>query len=474
MNDITIVKRFFANGNFNREKENFTYTLFENIDFTNDSEPTSFFRCDFRGAKFIDVHFFKNNFDRADFISCVFINTNFLNVNIATSEIKNCFFDNVIFTKNLYDFTSIQECTFINCTFENEDILTNMKNCNFIKCKIKNCRFERSTTEKISFESCDISSTDFANMHAERYNFKSCSMTDVNIDICYIFGYLFYNTNIYGINIIYMGERVEFTEDNLLNNYASALWKQGRYYEFMNANIMFQNYDFLPKLIEKAFSEIDTSDNYLRKLEICNIFDLLQFYFTCNVFNFKIVNAILSFLDEFTWDIFDFDERIIYLSLFQKLKMYISEYKYDDMFINSAQNDFSIITFYCNTEDYNLAFKTVEKFLLEICAIIGVSGGFEFIEAKKGSWILIFLTVTSCALLLPKILKKYVDIYIEVDTKKRISKKLKDKLNKKNISITEIKMIADIASDSGILKKNEDNVDLSDISKIMETIKINL
>ncbi|MDR2166407.1 MAG: pentapeptide repeat-containing protein, partial [Clostridiales bacterium] len=71
MGELVRQKRFASTGSTSREKEDFTYTLFENIDFMQDDSPVSFFRSDFRGAKFVNVIFYRNNFDRADFISSV-------------------------------------------------------------------------------------------------------------------------------------------------------------------------------------------------------------------------------------------------------------------------------------------------------------------------------------------------------------------------------------------------------------------
>lgn len=150
MGNIIKFNRFTDNGSLSREKENLSYTLFEKLDFINVLPKISFFRSDFRGSRFINVTFHKNNFDRADFISAIFENCSFNEVDIAACEIKNCYFNNCNFTLNNYANTSIQECTFENCTFENEQFLVHMKNCVFINCTMKNCNFDRSSTEKWS------------------------------------------------------------------------------------------------------------------------------------------------------------------------------------------------------------------------------------------------------------------------------------------------------------------------------------
>lgn len=85
MNELTNYRKFEFNGSFKREKEDFTYTVFLDYDFSLDKQITSFFRSDFRGSRFENIKFHKNNFDRADFISCSFINTSFVNVDMSAS-----------------------------------------------------------------------------------------------------------------------------------------------------------------------------------------------------------------------------------------------------------------------------------------------------------------------------------------------------------------------------------------------------
>lgn len=472
MDSLISLKKFAFNGSYNRDKEDFSYSVFENINFITDESPTTFFRCDFRGTKFVNVNFYKNNFDRADFISSVFINVTFSNVDIAACEMKNCYFSNVFFKGNVYNNTSIQECTFCNCTFENENLLINMKNCSFTDCKILSCRFERSTTEKIEFNHCEIIDSDFANMHAERYKFKECLLSENSFDICYIFGYLFYKTDICNIDIVYMGKILEFNEENVKTKFSINLWKQHRYYEFINSNILFGKYMNTLPLLQKAFSELTDLDKYARKLEIYNILDMLTFYAHCNVFDFQLIKAILEYFDAFNWDVFELDERIIYLAQYNTFKTYITETGYNEEFINTATSDFSFITFYCDTDDYEFALKTVEECITKIYNALNLPVYYELLYATKGSWILTFSVISACALLLPKLIRQYADLYLEINTKRSISKKIIEKMNKKNINIAEFKALSDIAIETGLLK--EDKIDLDDLGKIVETIKVGI
>lgn len=474
MNDLTTYRKFTFNGSFNREKEDFTYTVFLDYDFSLDKQTTSFFRSDFRGARFENIKLFKNNLDRADFISCSFINTSFFDVDIAACEMKSCYYERVRFCNNYYNNTSIQECVFKDCVFEDENLLVNMKNCKFINCQFKNLTFERSTTESIIFESCNILNTDFANMHAERYKFISCTLEGVKIDVCYIYGYLFFDTNFFDIEIIYMGEIVDFTEDNILYRFAANLWGRSRFYEFINAYIIFGRISNVLPLLEKAFSSLTQEYTPQRNLEIYNILDMLQFYASNNIFSFSTIKSILEYFDKLTISNLSFEEKITYMSQLEKIKAYLSDAQYDHKFIMSAQEDISFVTFYCKSDDYNEAVSSVKNLINEVYASLGIENRYMLIDAQQGSWILTFVVVSSCALLLPKIIKESANMFFELNTKRKISKRISDKLQKKMLSTSELKDLTEIAVSSGLVHKDVKEVDLKGLSEIVEMIKIGI
>lgn len=474
MNKLTNYRRFSFNGSYKREKENFTYTLFADYDFQEDKQVTSFFRSDFRGAHFENITFYKNNFDRADFISCSFIETRFYNVNIAACEMKSCYYKGVTFHNNFYNNTSFQECTFVDCVFENEDFLINMKNCKFVNCQLKNLRFERSTTESLVFVSSYISNTDFANMHAERYKFISCTLQDVLIDVCYIYGYLFFDTNVLDIKIIYMGEVVGFTEQNILHRFAANLWVQSRYYEFINAYLIFGHVNDIQPLLEKAFCNLLNQSSPQRCLEIYNILDMLQFYISNNVFAFTITRSIIEFLENLNLTALNFEEKITYMSQLEKIKVYFTDAHYDVNFIMSAQSEISFVTFYCKTNSYEDALNSVKKVIDEIYASLALERQYALIDAQQGSWILTFVVISSCALMLPKLIKETTYLYFELNTKRKISKRITDKLQKKMLSTAELKELTEIALSSGLIHHNSKEVELKDIAQIVDMIKIGI
>jgi hypothetical protein len=315
-------------------------------------------------------------------------------------------------------------------------------------------------------------------MHAERYSFNSCEIKEIDIDICYIFGYMFFDTNINGINIIYMGDRVEFSKNNMLNRFASKLWAQRRYHEFINANIIFDNLEHIPQLVKSAFIELADNTDYTRQLQGLGIFEVLQFYTMNNCFDFVAVRDINEFFDEFDWMKFEFDDKLLFLAHIQKFKLYIGETAYNDKFIDSAKEDIAFVTFYCGTDDYEYALSSIKDCLNEICSTFGINSKYEVIEWRKGSWIITVVVIASAALILPKIFKKYADVIIEVNTKRKISKRIADRLERKNLNLSDLKLITDIAKSVGIVAASSDEkfdlIDVTDMARMLEVIKIGI
>lgn len=474
MNELTNYRRYEYNGSYNRDKEDFTYTVFSEYDFSKDEQPTSFFRSDFRGANFNKIHFYKNSFDRADFISCTFKDVIFSNVDIAACEMKNCYYEKVTFHNNFYNNTSIQECTFKNCIFEDEKFLINMKNCQFINCKFKNVKYERSTTEAITMKKCEIFNVDLANMHAERYKFVSCTLKDVSIDICYLFGYLFFDTNFFDTQIIYMGESIDCTEDNLLYKFATSLWKHSRYYEFINAYMIFGHIEKVVPLLKEAIFKLNSENNPQRALEIYNLLEMLHFYISNNTFNFTTVKSILHFLEHLNCNSFSFEERVTFISQLEKIKTYLYGTQYNDEFINSANEDIAFITFYFNSNDYETAIISAKRIIEETYIKLGMKSYYKLVDAQQGSWVITFVVIAACALLLPKVVKQTTNLYFEINTKHKISKRISNKLEKERLSTNELKEIADIAVASGLIQKETKDLEVGEISKILELIKIGI
>lgn len=470
MNPLTPVRIFEDNGSVTRECENFTYMQFVNFRQSEMTAPVSFFRSDFRGSKFAHCSFWRNNFDRADIISCVFENCQFTNVHIGASEMKNCYFKDVIFKNNNYNHTSIQESTFENCEFTDEHLIVNMKNCRLINCKLSNCSFERSTVESVSFLECKIYSSDLATMHAERLEFEKCTIQDSSMGISYIFGYLFYQTDLSGIKILYRGVELPFTKETI-NSHAERLWEERRFCEFLNASIICGNFNFVPEIVTKSLENLLQESPYLREIELDGIFKILKFYTLNNVFPFPVFCQIVENLESFEWKKLTTEERIKYISNCEMLKFLIQDGEYNAEFISSAHDCQSILTIHCNTDDYEAAKESAYKFLESLSDRLNISGGFTLLDTKKGSWVFIFLVVSSIALLIPKVIAETINVSLEISTKRQIRKLLEPKLKQKNMSINDLKTITEIVSNSGLIKGSSMQIEPS---KLIDALKIYL
>lgn len=227
-----------------------------------------------------------------------------------------------------------------------------------------------------------------------------------------------------------MGEVLEFTEENLLYKFASELWSRSRYYEFINAYIIFGRTKNVKALLEKAFLNLINENTPQRNLEIYNIMDMLQFYVSNNVFNFSMVKSTLEFFENVNISTLTFEEEVTYMSQLEKIKTYFLDLQYNLDFIMSAQDDVSFVTFYCSSDDYESAFKYVCQIIEKIYNSLNFDLNCTLIDAQQGSWILTFVVISSCALLLPKIIKESTNIYFEINTKQKISKRIANKLEK--------------------------------------------
>ena len=124
---------------------------------------------------------------------------------------------------------------------------------------------------------------------------------------------------------------------------------------------------------------------------------------------------------------FTFEEKTTYLSQLEKIKTYLSDAQYNMDFILSAKNDVSFVTFYCKSDSYEQAINTVKDILEQAYAMLGVETHYILFDAQQGSWILTFVVISSCALLLPKIIKASTNLFFEINTKRKISKRIDER-----------------------------------------------
>lgn len=223
----------------------------------------------------------------------------------------------------------------------------------------------------MEFTECEIFNTNLATMHAENHRFKSCVLEDVSLGKNFIFGYLFYKTDTSRLDVLYRGNTVKMNVDNF-SEYIIELLPQQRFFEFINANILFRNFKEVPDQISNALNELSKINNTTRKLEITNLLDMFSFYVFNNQLPYKLVSNVLNVLDDFNWAVFPFEEQLVYMSMHKKIEMIMNNFHYDNSFIESAAGETLFVTFRCKTDDYQEALKITSDLLDELHIKLGL------------------------------------------------------------------------------------------------------
>ncbi len=233
--DLPSIYNFFNKQNEEKvEKQDLTYRIFKDIDYTKLKYKTSFYRSDFRGSKFENITFYQNNFDIADFINNIFLNVEFNQVNFGEAEIKNCVFNKCYFKENTYTSVPFTNCSFIKCDFTNETFRLTMKECTFKECTFKSCVFDQCSTDTIEFNDSTIIKCELSTMHAENYKIINCTFRDTYLGINFLGTYLIKGTDFNLLSFKYRGEIVHISNTDYFARYTYDMFEHFRYYEYLN------------------------------------------------------------------------------------------------------------------------------------------------------------------------------------------------------------------------------------------------
>ena len=438
MEILNVSKTFDVTNNEDLQGKDFSYHLFENLS-SEEMKNISFFRCDFRGAHFNNVNFYKNDLDRADFISCIFEDCTFSEVNIAASEMKNCIFKQTTFSYNKYDNTSIQECFFDGCSFKKEHLLVNMKNTHFLDTSFSEVSFERSTTELDTFERCALSDVDFATMHAECHRFISCTLDRVKLGISYVFGYLYYNTSITSFEVLYRGEQV-----NLNNEHeARKRLEKNRLYEMLNILFIYNKHEKIPSFFEYAISELIQNYNVQVQLELVNIFNAIIFYTNYRVIPYKVMMEIAEFLKKMDFSVIPFPSEMQIIGLKEQFFFLIQKLVLDNNCNQDLAQEYALLHLHLNTNDYEQAINISNDFFDKLSNLTGKQLYFELYETKQGSWILVYLISVATLFIIPKVIKEYSNLIFSLEIKHAYVKQAVSKLNQKRLPTEKMLEIAE-------------------------------
>lgn len=320
----------------NCESLDLSFKLFENLDYSVNEHIVSFYRCDFRRSKFNNCIFYKNPFGRADFIDTYIYNSKFVEVNWGSCLFENATFENVEFYKNQYKGVSIRYSYFRNCTLTKENIITNMYDCIFENCTFVDCLYEKSSITNVMFVNCKFVHTDLSQCHAEKLKFDSCKLEEVFLGLPFWGTYLFRETFINGFAFKYRGEVVDIIREEYFLKSFAEFWEKGRLFEFLNAHIISKQLSICSDLVtitQKIFEELKTFQPKIRRKNILDILDMLEFYFNYRNIDFITYHAIIEYICDYGWRDYPFNETIEYSSKIFKIRAMMSNFLYDYQYL---------------------------------------------------------------------------------------------------------------------------------------------
>lgn len=336
---------FSENGSKKREQENFQGYVFANVNEKESGIETSFYRSDFRGAKFSECHFFKNNFSNADFIDSSINRTFFDNCQFKFTEIYNTYMDGVSFDKVLMDSASLVKVVCADCAFEKTKfVATTFRECTFNSCKIENCSFSKNSIDGVDFVKTSFSNVDLSNMTAINLTFSDCTFDNLIIDADYLGSYFFKGNLMDKIKLKYRGKifDLNISQSDLLLNLFKIYFQAERYYEAINVLIQ-------KNLLEKSFSSIfpllrividalvKEKNKLKRTYQIEKIFFLLEFYFNTGYVAITDYFMSIGYIDSLDFINSDFFEKLGYQEKLGRLKLILSEIDLSEAFLETLR-----------------------------------------------------------------------------------------------------------------------------------------
>lgn len=428
MNSLSIYNLFCKQNEEKVEKQDLTYQIFKDLDYTQLMYKTSFYRSDFRGSKFENVTFYQNNFDIADFINNMFINVEFSEVNFGEAEIKNCVFNKCYFKRNFYSSVPFTNCTFIKCDFIKETFRLTMKECTFKECTFKNCIYDQCSTDTIEFNDCTIIKCEMSTMHAENYKIIDCTFRDTYLGINFLGTYLIKGTDFNLLNFKYRGEIVPISDSTFFAQYTCDMFKHFRYYEYLNLLILLDKNCILENEFARVLENFNNIDNKnLRLYTIKCIFEMLEFYFQSDYLTISTICNLLTLLEKYK-NIFSDGERLnIECGIFRLENLIIASNIQINYLLQCDPEKMALAEFTFDTDDVEDSKAKVDKLMCIVNQTFTdnyYNVPYTIVSIKKGS---VIITITSSLLLIllaAKVAKSVCHTVCKIQVEIAASKKL--------------------------------------------------
>ncbi|MDF2449473.1 MAG: hypothetical protein K0R26_1977 [Bacteroidota bacterium] len=420
MNSIIKPFTFADDGNNKREKENFQDFLFSKLDMSDRKSPISFYRSDFRGAKFQDVLFKGNNFSNSDFIDSSVINTTFENSKFNFSEIYNSYFEKSFFTNSTFSSTSLIKLVYKNCVIENTKFDVNtFRECKFYNCKISNSVFEKNSMDEVEFEKTSFKNIDLSNMTAINLFFSDCKFENVIIDADYLGSYFFKGKFFDNLKLKYRGKvfDLDISQSDLLDNLFKLLMQKGRYYEAINIviqkNLLHNEKKSVFSLVKMASERLFKEKSQLKRTyQFDKIFRLLEYYINTGYVSLSDYFRIIGYFESLELSNLDFLDEISFIEKLNRLKALIERMDLTMNFIeNSIDTRQILMEITIDESDKRKFDKYFESIMDDIGKQLSVKGiPYQVVGTRKGSLIYEIVAYTGAALILMKMLLAFVKV----------------------------------------------------------------
>jgi len=363
--------KFYDNGNNKRIKENFQGYLFNQINLSDSEHPISFYRSDFRGTKFKDCSFYKNDFSRADLIDSVIENSSFQSCLFRYSELFNSFFSKTTIIDAQFKSASFSRLFFYDCLLESGQLQdVTVRDCSFQKCKIVKTSFVKNSFDEVKFEKCHFAEVDLSNMTAINLYFTDCTFKDLIIDADYLGSYFFKGTYFKEVRIKYRGKffNLEMSKQELIENLFKIFLESNRYYEalnlFIQKNLLQDIYRSPFDITKRIIRQVLAESNFLRRsYQLEKIFHIYEFYFNTNVISIGDYYQLFAFFDELVVTDLTLQEQITIANSVQRLKSLFDIVNLSHDFINSVNGDVALLEITVSDQNENLFLQEFESFL---------------------------------------------------------------------------------------------------------------
>ncbi len=480
MGNLSRYNVFVDNGELDQKAKNFQNFLFSKIDLRKSKAPISFYRSDFRSAKFSDFVLYKNDFRRADFINAYFENGSITECRYS-SDFFNSLFNKINFNDN--DFIS---STFVNCSFSNSNLTggvyrdMSIRKCEFNNCVLSGVTFEMNTLDELTFRNCTFLNIDFSNMTAINIFFIDCSFENFSIDPDYLGSYFIVGDFFGKVSFAYRGQKIELFEEQteLMHGLKSLYTNTNRYYELMNILFIEGLYKgSFDKEILNIIPRIFTEENYvIKEYNMVKSLELLKFYLDDPKIDLGIYYLLIPLFEKCTKEDGNKDFQLKSLNKLNYLKVNLENKIFEKTSLLDKMSDkLVLIKMELSINDLEKGSEIVTEYFDE-CLKENTGDNesyYKIINVRPGSVIVDILCYTFLIVPISLIIKKSIGNVMDTIFDYKFKKKGILLLNKAE-NTNDVNKIKKIYYDNknSLGKLSSENQKTKDLSEVLKSLKV--